>query len=114
LAKTCLTYLSFHEFEEPCSQADLLKKRVGYAARYWAYHAKEAEQCPDVQNAVLACLASEAKTNSILQLEAYTASGKTFTRGQTLLHVIAERGLATTCSLVLDTKRKPMGTRYVT
>jgi hypothetical protein len=114
LAKTCLTYLAFREFDEPCSQEEILKNRVEkykflrYAARYWAFHTKEAEQCPDVQDAVLSCLASENKTNSILQLEAYASagSGTSFTSGQTLLHVMAERGFATTCSLVLEWRLK--------
>jgi hypothetical protein len=122
LAKTCLTYLSFDEFHEPCSETDILANRVErykficYAARFWAIHTKEAEECPDVQEAVLTCLISESKTNSILQLEAYAASGgggMSFTSGQTMLHVIAERGLATTCSLVLHESGNPNDYRYV-
>jgi ankyrin repeat protein len=121
LAKTCLTYLAFYEFDKPCPEAELLKKRLEryrflrYAARYWAFHTREAEQCRGVQEAILSCLAGESKTNSILQLEAFTASGGggiLVTSGQTLLHVIAERGLATICSLVLDRSLKTESTGY--
>ena len=108
LANTCLTYLAFKTFDEPY----LDKRRVQrykfsrYAAQFWALHTKgEAENEPDIQRAVLSLLASENKKDSMLQLETYANSSWgniSFTKGQTLLHVIAKNGLATICKRVLS------------
>jgi hypothetical protein len=108
LAKTCLTYLAFDEFDVQGSEKAFVENRLKnynfgrYAACFWAFHTKEAEESPDVQEAVFACLVSEAKRNSMLQIATYARRGISFTRGQTLLHVLAENGLAKICALVLD------------
>ena len=49
-------------------------------------------------------LISEKTKNSILQIESYcnsTWNNISFTKGQTLLHIIAEKGLETVCGLIL-------------
>ena len=111
LAKTCLSYLGFDTFNQVCD-SESMEKRVqkykfgSYAAQFWALHTKgEVEKSPDVQQAVLRLFASENKRNSILQMNAYVSSSGdrlSFTKGQTLLHVIAKNGLAMICRLVLD------------
>jgi hypothetical protein len=111
LAKTCLTYLEFKAFDEPC--LDLVSvvtravkyKFITYAARYWGFHTKEAEDNRDVQKAVLLLFASQANRNSMLQMETYASSfwgNISVTKGQTLLHVVSRIGLATICSLILN------------
>jgi hypothetical protein len=112
IAKTCLTYLLFDGFNGPCpDEAALLARfhnfRFGlYAAQFWGIHTKgKAELDPHIQQAVLSLLASEKTKDSMLQMEAYANStwgDSTFTSGQTLLHVIAAKGLGTMCRVVLD------------
>jgi hypothetical protein len=105
LAKTCLTYLSFDEFDisGECMEQRLKTYKLGrYAASFWSFHTREAEECEEVQHAVLACLMSENKRNSMLQMAAYARGKSDITGGQTVLHVLAENGLTTTCGLLLD------------
>jgi len=112
LAKKCLTYLAFDEFNSPCPNSESMEKRTQkykfslYAAQFWGLHTRgEAENEPDIQRTVLSLLASENKRNSMLQMETYANSSWGdifFTKGQTLLHVIAKNGLATICRFILD------------
>jgi len=112
IAKTCITYLASVQFDSPCVDKKSLKERAQkykfsrYAAQFWGLHTRgEAENEPDVQRAILSLLASENKKDSMLQLETYANSSWgniSFTKGQTLLHVIAKNGLATICKWVLD------------
>jgi len=112
LAQACLEYLSLDIFDKPCPESlESMEKRVQkykfsrYAAQFWGLHTRgEAEKYPCIQQAVLSLLASENK-DSMLQLEAYASSSggrMSFAKGQTLLHVIAQNGLATICKWVLD------------
>ena len=111
VTRTCLTYLAFDKFDSPCPNEESIVKRVQkynlsrYAAQYWGPHTREAENEPDIRHAVLSLLASENKRDSMLQLETYANSSWgdiSFTKGQTLLHVIAKNGLATICKRVLS------------
>ena len=116
IAKTCLTYLGLSGFDGPCHDSASLKQRLEkykfgqYAAQFWGLHTRgEAENEPDIQRAVLSLLASENKKDSMLQLETYANSSWgniSFTKGQTLLHVIAKNGLATICRFILDERNK--------
>jgi hypothetical protein len=122
LARTCLAYLQFDEFQGgPCVDSEAVEKRVQkykfsrYVAQSWGIHTRgKPENEPDIQLAVLSLLASENKRASMLQLEAYANSGGianswgiiSFTKGQTLLHVIAKNGLATICQWVLSGRIK--------
>src|SRR5579859_4573516 len=111
IARTCLTCLLFDIFNGPCPSEQSLVARLHecsisrYAAQFWGIHTRgEAERNPHIQQAVLSLLTSENKKNSMLQMEAYANSTWgtiTFTWGQTLLHVIAAKGLAIMCRLVL-------------
>jgi hypothetical protein len=116
LAKTCLTYLNFYIFDvvinDDGGYSDFMDKYIGpypfyrYAAQFWGDHTRgEAEKDRDIQRAVLSLLASENKKDSMLQMETYANSNQgkiSFTKGQTLLHVIAKNGLATICNRVLS------------
>jgi hypothetical protein len=114
LTKTCLTYLLFDAFDTLCLDLKSVEKRVEkykfsrYAAQFWVLYTKgEAENELDIQRAVLSLLASENKRDSMLQLEKYANSSWgniSFTKGQTLLHVIAKNGLTTICELVLHAR----------
>src|SRR5579859_1107124 len=110
IARTCLTCLLFDIFNGPCASEESLVARLHecsisrYAAQFWGIHTRgEAERNPYIQQAVLSLLTSENKKNSMLQMEAYNSTWPTitFTWGQTLLHVIAAKGLAIMCRLVL-------------
>jgi ankyrin repeat protein len=109
LAKTCLEYLA--SFNEPCSSSESIKNRIEkykfsrYAAEFWGFHAREAEDYEEVQKAVLEFLSSEGRMNSMVQLDAmnHIFKGRSDLR-QTILHVIAKNGLAVTCNLVLSAR----------
>lgn len=76
----------------------------------------EAENELDIQHALLSILESENKRNSMLQMETYAKSnwgGISFTKGQTLLHVVAKNGLATICERVLSKRIKENDTYIV-
>jgi Ankyrin repeats (3 copies)/Ankyrin repeat len=112
LAQVCLTYLTFNEFDNSCLGKESMGVRVQkykfsrYAAQFWGVHTRgEPENEPYIQRAVLSLLASENKKDSMLQLETYANSSWgdiSYTKGQTLLHVIAKNGLATICRFILD------------
>jgi hypothetical protein len=123
LANTCLSFLAFKVFDKPCGGKECIEERVRkykfslYDAQHWGHHAREAEECPDVQRGIISCFASEGKRNAVLQLEAYANSGMrdfSFPKGHTLLHLLAQTGLARTCSVLLKDKVQPGRTcRYV-
>ena len=117
LANTCLTYLLLDVFDEFRQQdREHVKERVQkyklsrYAAQYWGLHTRgKAENKPDIQRKVLSLLASENKKSSMLQMEVYANSSCIyidFTKGQTLLHVIAKNGLTSICRYILDERNK--------
>jgi hypothetical protein len=112
LAKVCLTYLAFDEFNNICSDQKSVENRVQnyqfscYAAQFWGIHTiGQGEEMFDIQQTLLRFLATESKVTSMLQLEAYADSNWgsiSFTKGQTLLHIVAKAGLATIYALVFD------------
>ena len=112
LAKTCLTYLAFDEFDYVCYDENSMEKQIQkykfshYAAQFWGFHTRgQAEESPNVQIAIFRLFASQNKRNSILQMETYAKWGDIyFARDQTLLHVIATNGLATICKLALESR----------
>jgi hypothetical protein len=117
VATACLTYLNFNVFADgPCKDRFLLEEwrkilEFGrYAALFWGQHTRgEAENKPDVQRVVLSLLASEKKKDLMLQMATYAKSSWgdiDFTKGQTLLHVIAKNGLATICRFIFDERNR--------
>ena len=116
LAKTCLTYLLFDELQEPSPNEMHFQQRMQshrflhYAARYWDYHTREAEENPEIQTQVFNLLSTEARRNSIAQLELYNNSNWVsinFTGDRTLLHVAAEKGFANICKIKLAQDSNP-------
>jgi ankyrin repeat protein len=108
LAKTCLTYLMFPEFEQNCLYHGPMKKRVAdykfglYAAQFWGIHVRKVENLPDVQETALKFLTNQNKRDSMLEMEAIAQSlFKFWLPSMTLIHVIAKNGLVTICRLVL-------------
>jgi hypothetical protein len=117
LARTCITYLGFREFEEPCpdeSLGDRLAKHKfsAYAAQYWGSHtAGVAEHLPDIQKLTLAVFGCDGKRNSMLQMAEYCVGMEmklghlprkpNLVRTNTLLHILAENGLEKICEVFL-------------
>lgn len=111
LARTCITYLGFREFEEPCPE-EALGDRVAnhrffaYAAQYWGSHtAGVAEQSSDVQKITLSVFGCDGKRNSMVQMAEYCArmelTPNLVSGSNTLLHILAENGLKIICELFL-------------
>jgi hypothetical protein len=118
LAKICLTYLTFDVFEEgPCRRGKVLKERLKkykaavYVACFWHFYAREAEQSEEIQSAIVEFLESANKRDAMLEMEEYADNQlieflEDETLGQTLLHVIAKKGLVATCRRVLKMFRE--------
>jgi hypothetical protein len=106
LAKTCLTYLGFEEFET-IRDADtaLWASRFGrYAIRHWVDHTRgEAEKEPEVQKAVLSYFEND-NLNTRMQRRGTMVGfyGYFSDASKSLLHVFALCGLATLCRLSLE------------
>ena len=110
IARTCVTYLGFDVFNDPCVDEDSLEKRLKecelsrYAAQYWADHARgiaESKIHPDVFRAFI----SPGKRESMGQIQMYVNSKwRPFEKsiGNSLLHIIAENGLGLICQLLLN------------
>ena len=112
LAIACSSYLASKVFDGPCSDQEEIVKRLKnhqfmrYAAQFWDFHTRTAEKYPNVSSAAIEFLKSENKRNAMPQMRTYDElwGDISFTKGQTLLHVIARNGLATICKLVLNEK----------
>jgi hypothetical protein len=109
IATACLTYLGL-VLDKPCIDQSfleewLLKNKFSlYAAQFWDFHTKEAEESSEVQKAALTFLEFENKRDLMLQIEAYAISRRddiSYIKGQTLLHIVAGKGLAELCKLIL-------------
>ena len=120
LAKSCLTYLSFDVFKQPCSGRDSIEERVQryrfglYAAQFWRFHAKEAEEYREVQETVVSCFTMKGRRDTVLQMEVYAKSNghhTSFVQGKGLIHLLAETGLCETSRFVLanDQGKKEAG-----
>lgn len=120
LASVCIDYLASDAFEDgPCQNVAALRGRLEkhkaslYVAQFWALHTDgEAEKCPDVQQAIRRLFGSENKKNSMLQIEKYanSYSDVSVIADQTLVHILADKGLATLCRLVLDERGNAIDT----
>lgn len=111
LAKSCLTYLSFDVFEQPCPGRSSIEELVRryrfslYAAQFWRFHTKEAEEYHEVQEDVVSCFTMKGRRNTMLQMEAYAKShgrNTSFVQGKALIHLLAETGLSATCKIVVE------------
>lgn len=113
IAITCLTYLSFNIFDEPCLDQNLLNKRLSrytfsiYAARYWADHCRgeiEANVCITL----LRTFRPQGKRDSLAEIvENIFFWTYNYPTRLPLLHVIAGNGLVMTaqsllCNTIVD------------
>lgn len=99
ITATCVTYLSYKEFESgACSDTELLQARLkaypfyDYACRNWVRHAREVD--PKTRN-IVSLLASVAKVESLCQvMEApkRDSTGRHFDPATTGLHLAARFG----------------------
>lgn len=116
LAKICLSYLSFDEFEKdgPCLVKEALDARVnkykaaGFAAKYWGFYAQAAQELPIVQDAALQLLTSANKRMSAFEMDLYYSGdwveplSREYLYSMKLLHYLSMQGMARLCKLVLD------------
>lgn len=112
LAIICIDYLASDAFDDgPCQDVAALRERLEkhkaslYVAQFWAFYTSgEAEKCPSVQQAIRRLFGSENKKNSMLQMEKYanSYSDVSVIADQTLVHILADKGLATLCRLILN------------
>jgi hypothetical protein len=112
LAKTCLAYLENKVFDDIVWNKESMQIRVQkytlclYAACFWGFHVQgEAETSPLIKEMFYRIWEIENKGNSILQMGRYANSRQewlSFTKGWTLLHIIASNGLAIICNIFLD------------
>ena len=107
IARICLTYLGFKEFEAPCEGDESLHTRMKeykfakYAGEFWGMHTKEEVQNDDeIQRLVLKDFGVRSRRQAIYQ----------FTR-QPVLHIAAYHGLAKICALLLN--QSEIGKRYI-
>jgi hypothetical protein len=120
LAKSCLIYLGFPEFDEPCLEIQFLEQRFekykfsNYAARFWSLHTKGAgETRVEVRERLYTAFISAEREHSLDQL--YGAD-KIFYLSKAInssfLHIVASEGLATICRMLLHDNSEEIG-RYV-
>ena len=111
LAKIYFTCLEFHELRESLISFHVqfeINKFCHYAARYWADHIRgPMESSPDIQHAVLSLLENDEKRETVQQMGRHATapwSVKFFSK-QSMLDIVAEKGLATIFELILESKR---------
>lgn len=116
LAKSCLTYLSFSEFEKGrCADKEAFEKRIQkykagvFVAKFWGFYARAAEDLPDMREAICKLLSSENKVSSMLQMAGYDPSlgweeFNAYFDGETILHILAKTQLVSMCRDYLDGK----------
>lgn len=107
IARTCLTYLGFREFEKPCNGHESLLVRTKkykfatYAGEFWGVHTKHKMQNDDdVQRLVFMDFGIELRRRAIFQ----------FSR-QPAIHITARHGLTKICAFLLD--QGELGNGYI-
>jgi len=108
IARTCLTYLGFKEFETLCEGAESLHMRMTkynfakYAGDFWGAHMKdETVQVDDsIQHLVLKDFGVRTRSQAIYQFAK-----------QPVLHITARHGLAKICAILLNQHK--MENRYI-
>ena len=126
LVITCLKYISFDDFKdwknwEVTDTRDTLNthKALNYVARYWDFHARQAEEATtefqgsSAHKALLSFLGSKEKRAWVFRIlsTVHAAEWSPYRspyHDLTALHVIAKGGLVKTCRLLLDECRSNM------
>jgi hypothetical protein len=118
LAKTCLAYLESNAFDDivlngKSMQIKFQKYRLcQYVACFWGFHVRgKAETFPPIKEAFYRIWEIKKKSNSILQITMYADFKShwptlSWPVGHTILHIIADNGLATICKLFLGGESK--------
>lgn len=111
LAKSCLDYLTLDNFDEVHRNSRPFRQ---YAAQFWDVHTREAEESHDVQQAALRFLMTPGKVNSMLRFGSEVGFLER-SKGDypNSLHIVAEKGLAKICKLILETSEKQSAKRYI-
>lgn len=116
LARTCITYLGFNEFDVPCRAYKLLAARLekyrfaDYAAQFWGVHTQgDAERHEDIQFAFLRTFAAGSKPRLVLEIQYrlprfhhYRDRWWSNDQSETMLHTASRHGLSTICGRLLD------------
>lgn len=122
LAMTCLSYLNFDVFEEPCTNFTSIEKRVQqyrfslYAAAYWATHARnDGTQTVAIKDAILKTFRTAGKRNSMHQLstiiserslsfqfQSYFHWSLERTFGKSLFHILVDKRSTSVCMSLLS------------
>jgi hypothetical protein len=109
LAKVCLVYLAFSEFEEPCKDKVALKRRRAkykfseYAIEFWSFYTRGAgEGCVEVRKRLYSAFKSADKCDSYAQISSNFSSFSSEGFDMPFLHIVAWNGLATICQMLLD------------
>ena len=107
-ALTCLNYLFLDVFGtgKSLTMEELRTRREHYKAaeyvcQYWGYYVRQSEENPQVQADTIAFLASKPRRDAMNQINDYLRTNELRDSGRRSLHIIAENGLATICTIVM-------------
>jgi hypothetical protein len=122
LAKTCLTYLNFEEFEAPCLDKKSCGRRLRrhvfgeYAARFWVDHAGSASSgdaiWSDMLIQIVDTFLQDGKRESMLQMRSWIDSIQ-LSSGGSLLHLLVKSRLASYYMPPLSEKISKVDYTYV-
>ena len=118
LARTCLTYLNFDEFDKPCRTQELVKERLqlfhflDYANSFWYVHVQgDAELDQDIQQAIFRFSATPSRQTSFEECRKFRLDSYFYYRYdwsidifETPLHAVSRYGLSKICKKLLDGK----------
>ena len=110
ITRTCLRYLTFDEFargpgrEKDALRARMTKYKFGrYAAVYWGDHAREAgQEVADVQQDIWKLLVSDNMRESMFEITWNSRRSIERAKAMTMLHILAYKGLADMCRVILN------------
>lgn len=120
VAQTCLSYLAFDVFEEPCASPEDLWDRGNnfnfghYAAENWANHVRgELESVPQIQRNIFHTFATQGRRDAVLQfiygfkirrIKEIDITWNDYPEGRKMLPFLADFGLASMCGIMLRWK----------
>jgi hypothetical protein len=102
LAESCLTFLGFTDFDQPCDDDGFAAKRINayafgqYAAEHWAIHSGNVKDKDTIDTLLSNTFRSEARLESMEQINnLFYTRHYGILNGKPLLHIAAQWGLAT-------------------
>lgn len=108
IAVSCLKYLGLDVFDEECLDEKSVRARVdtykfiSYAAVHWSDHVKKVEDDRDIQREVYSLFQDDIRRTAIRRTERYVTSGFEDIEIESLLVLMAEKGLSRICRLIVD------------